>query len=76
MAVLKEQLTQNSAEHLEIRKEIAENKETLKGVAKDLNELVTNHIVFKTKVLVWFAIGAGVLSALINLLVNFISKRI
>ena len=66
----------NKSEHSDIRSEIADNKETLKDVAKDLNNLVTNHVVFKTKVMVYWAVGVGILSAGIQLLITYISKRI
>lgn len=58
-------------------------EETTKEIRKDigvvkasLDDLRINHIVFKTKTLVWLAIGAGVLSAIVQLGITYLGKHI
>ena len=67
--VLKEQARENSKEHGEIKKGIAE-------VKVELVDLKMNHVIFKTKTMVYFGIGVAILSSIGQLLFNYISKLI
>ena len=53
-----------------------EIKKDIKDVRKDLIDLRTNHIVFKTRILAYWAVGAGVLSAVIQIIISYISKHL
>jgi hypothetical protein len=76
LSVIEEQLRENSREHCDIKTSISEIKTINSAIAKDLYDLKTNHIVFKTRVFVYWGVGVAVLSSIIQILVSWIIKHV
>ena len=77
---LEQQLTDHCQENntalAEIKSDIKEVKESVKVFGRELVDLKTNHVVFKTRVIAYWAVGTAVLSALLQLLFIYLSKHL
>ena len=73
IAVLEEQVKEgfanNEKEHININ-------DKLDKVCDNLDNLRTNHIIFKTRVMVYWAIGVGILSAFVQYFLKYITKTL
>lgn len=75
-------LTQQIGDHCITNDERFNNLEDINGeikkdisiIKKDLGDLKLNHIILKTKVLFFWAIGIGILSAIVNFIINYLIK--
>jgi len=76
LSVIEEQMKENAKEHQEIKDGIVEVKDTLNQTCKELIDLKTNHIVFKTRVVIYWGIGVGILSAVVQLLIGYLSRHL
>ena len=67
----------NNNEHFKMLEESCKIiKKDIKDVKNDLYDLRVNHIVFKTRILAYWAVGAGILSAIIQIIINYFIKKI
>lgn len=76
LSVIEEQMLENAREHTEIKVCIKEVKDVMTKVAKDVADLTTNHIVFKTKVMVYWAVGVAIGSAIVQTIIQVILRKI
>jgi len=76
LSVIEEQMEENKREHVEIKACIKEVKDVLTNVEKSVVDLTTNHIVFKTKVMVYWAVGVAIGSAIVQTIIQVLLRKI
>jgi len=76
MVIIEEQLKENINDHKEIKEIICKTKDSVELLRKEFIDLKMNHIVFKTRVLAFWVIGAALLSAMMQVLISWLVKHI